>query len=230
MSDAVVPTIVLRGISKVYPLADIETRALWNIDLTINPNDYLSIVGPSGSGKSTLLALLGLLDFPSRGSYLLEGVEVGTLSLAKRARVRNAKMAFVFQSFNLIGDLTVLENVELPLVYRNTAVRERRASAMECIERAGLSHRANRYPSQLSGGEQQRVAIARALVGRPSILLADEPTGNLDSRDGNKIMELFSELHDAGSTLCLVTHNDLFASYASKQIAMLDGTIRSSQR
>src|SRR5207245_4797520 len=183
------------------------------------------IAGPSGCGKSTLLSLLGLLDSPSEGRYTLAGQEVAALPLAERARIRNRQIGFIFQSFNLIGDLTVYENVELPLTYRGMKAEERRARATEALEKVGMAHRANHLPSQLSGGQQQRVAVARAVAGRPLILLADEPTGNLDSRSGEAVMELLRDLHRAGATLCMVTHDPRYARHADRTIHLFDGCI-----
>src|SRR5216117_4155671 len=187
--------------------------------------EYFSISGPSGCGKSTLLSILGLLDSPSDGSYHLNGTPVQDLSMSERARVRNREIGFVFQAFNLIGDLTVYENVELPLTYRGMASPERRKRVMESLEKVGMAHRVKHYPSQLSGGQQQRVAVARALGGHPSILLADEPTGNLDSRNGEAVMELLRDLHREGATICMVTHDPRYASYADRTIHLFDGRV-----
>jgi putative ABC transport system ATP-binding protein len=203
----------------------VETHALAGIHLEINRGDYISISGPSGCGKSTLLAILGLLDTPSDGKYVLNQTPVETLKMRDRARIRNREIGFIFQAFNLIGDLTVYENVELPLTYRNMPARERKMHVTEALERVGMSHRMKHYPSQLSGGQQQRVAVARALVGQPSILLADEPTGNLDSANGEAVMELLRELHRSGATICMVTHDPRYARIADRNIRLFDGRI-----
>jgi len=215
----------LEGVTKVFTTDEVETHALAGIHLEINRGDYISISGPSGCGKSTLLAILGLLDTPSDGSYSLNQTSVATLKMRDRARIRNREIGFIFQAFNLIGDLTVYENVELPLTYRNMPAKERKGLAMEALERVGMSHRMKHYPSQLSGGQQQRVAVARALVGRPSILLADEPTGNLDSSNGEAVMELLRDLHRSGSTICMVTHDPRYAREADRAIRLFDGRI-----
>jgi putative ABC transport system ATP-binding protein len=213
-------------VTKVFYTDDLETHALDGIHLDVAQGEFLSISGPSGCGKSTLLALLGLLDLPTTGRYLLAGEEVSTLAPAARAKVRNERIGFIFQAFNLIGDLTVLQNVELPLTYRaNMSSDERRKAASFALERVGMSHRMNHHPSQLSGGQQQRVAVARALAGRPAILLADEPTGNLDSRNGEAVMNLLRELHREGSTICMVTHDPRYADYAERQIRLFDGRV-----
>lgn len=222
MSD---PLIRLEGITKVFLTDEIETRALADIHLQIAQGEYVSIAGPSGCGKSTLLGILGLLDTPTEGVYRLNNVEVGQLSLSERARIRNREIGFIFQSFNLIADLTVYENVELPLTYRGLDATERRERVLESLDRVGMSHRLRHYPGQLSGGQQQRVAVARALGGRPSILLADEPTGNLDSKNGEAVMDLLRQLHRGGATLCMVTHDPRFARHADRQIHLFDGRI-----
>jgi putative ABC transport system ATP-binding protein len=191
----------------------------------VKKGEYLSIAGPSGCGKSTLLAILGLLDTPSDGKYILNETPVETLKMRDRARIRNREIGFIFQAFNLIGDLTVYENVELPLTYRNMPARERKSLVMEALERVGMSHRMKHYPSQLSGGQQQRVAVARALVGKPSILLADEPTGNLDSANGEAVMELLRDLHRSGATICMVTHDPRYARTADRIIQLFDGRV-----
>ena len=224
MSD-VAALIRLEGIGKVFYTDDVETHALSDVHLELGRGDYLAISGPSGCGKSTLLSILGLLEAPTRGSYRLNGVEVQDLPAKRRARIRNREIGFIFQSFNLIGDLTVVENVELPLVYRGLPARERRARTRAALDRVGLGHRADHLPSQLSGGQQQRVAVARALVGEPSLLLADEPTGNLDSRNGESVMELLRELHRAGATICMVTHDPRFARYAARTVHLFDGRV-----
>lgn len=217
--------IKLDGVTKVFSTEDIETHALSGIHLEIKRGEYVTIAGPSGCGKSTLLAILGLLDSPSGGSYVLNGQPVQDLKLADRARIRNREIGFIFQAFNLIGDLTVYENVELPLTYRGMGSAERKKRVHDALERVGMSHRVKHYPAQLSGGQQQRVAVARALVGSPSILLADEPTGNLDSANGESVMELLSELHRAGATICMVTHDPRYALLAQRTIRLFDGRI-----
>jgi putative ABC transport system ATP-binding protein len=217
--------IKLDGVTKVFTTEDVETHALSGIHLDIRKGEYVSIAGPSGCGKSTLLAILGLLDSPSSGAYTLNGQAVQGLKLGDRARIRNREIGFIFQAFNLIGDLTVYENVELPLTYRGMGSAERKQRVHEALERVGMSHRVKHYPSQLSGGQQQRVAVARALVGSPSILLADEPTGNLDSANGESVMELLSELHRAGATICMVTHDPRYALLAQRTIRLFDGRI-----
>ena len=216
----------LDGVTKVFYTDDLETHALDGIHLDVGKGEFLSISGPSGCGKSTLLALLGLLDTPTGGRYLLGEQDVTSLAPAVRAKVRNERIGFIFQAFNLIGDLTVLQNVELPLTYREGMPSdERRKAALHALERVGMSHRVNHHPSQLSGGQQQPVAVARALAGRPSILLADEPTGNLDSRNGEAVMNLLRELHREGSTICMVTHDPRYADYADRQIHLFDGRV-----
>lgn len=217
--------IKLEGISKVFYTDEVETHALAGIHLEIRQGEYVSIAGPSGCGKSTLLSILGLLDTPSDGQYTLNGAAVANLAHAERARIRNREVGFIFQSFNLIGDLTVFENVELPLTYRGMSATERRQRVNEALEKVGMAHRMKHYPSQLSGGQQQRVAVARALAGKPSILLADEPTGNLDSKNGDAVMELLRELHREGATICMVTHDPRFARHADRQIHLFDGRV-----
>jgi putative ABC transport system ATP-binding protein len=219
------PIIRLEGIKKVFLTDEIETHALSGIHLEIAQGEYVSIAGPSGCGKSTLLAILGLLDTPSEGTYLLNQQQVANLDHAQRARIRNREIGFIFQSFNLIGDLTVFENVELPLTYRGLSAAERKERAMEALEKVGMGHRLRHYPSQLSGGQQQRVAVARALGGKPCILLADEPTGNLDSKNGDAVMDLLRQLHRDGATICMVTHDPRFARHADRQIQLFDGRI-----
>jgi putative ABC transport system ATP-binding protein len=219
------PLISLDDVKKVFVTDEVETHALAGIHLSINKGEYLSISGPSGCGKSTLLAILGLLDTPSDGAYNLNGTRVENMKLSERARVRNREIGFIFQAFNLIGDLTVYENVELPLTYRNMPSSERKKLAKEALERVGMAHRMKHYPSQLSGGQQQRVAVARALAGHPSILLADEPTGNLDSANGEAVMNLLSELHQEGATICMVTHDPRYAQLAERSITLFDGRI-----
>jgi putative ABC transport system ATP-binding protein len=213
------------AVTKVFITDEVETHALAGIHLDLKRGEYVSISGPSGCGKSTLLAILGLLDSPSDGTYVLNGKPVQSLKLSERARIRNREIGFIFQAFNLIGDLTVYENVELPLTYRGMAGAERKKRVHEALERVGMSHRVKHYPSQLSGGQQQRVAVARALAGEPSILLADEPTGNLDSANGEQVMDLLRELHRAGATICMVTHDPRYARYADRNIRLFDGRI-----
>ena len=217
--------IYLEGVTKVFVTDDVETHALAGIHLDIKKGEYLSIAGPSGCGKSTLLAILGLLDSPSDGTYILNGKPVQGLKLSERARIRNREIGFIFQAFNLIGDLTVYENVELPLTYRGMPGAERKKRVHEALERVGMSHRVKHYPSQLSGGQQQRVAVARALGGDPAILLADEPTGNLDSANGEAVMDLLRELHRGGATICMVTHDPRYARYADRNIHLFDGRV-----
>ena len=217
--------IKLDNLSKVFYTDEVETHALAGIHLDIQKGDYIAIAGPSGCGKSTLLSILGLLDSPTEGAYRLNGTAVQDLDLSQRARIRNREIGFIFQSFNLIGDLTVFENVELPLTYRGMRAPERRDRVHKALERVGMAHRAKHLPSQLSGGQQQRVAVARALVGEPSILLADEPTGNLDSRNGDAVMELMRDLHRNGSTICMVTHDPRFARHADRTVHLFDGRI-----
>jgi putative ABC transport system ATP-binding protein len=217
--------ILLEGVTKVFFTDEVETHALAGIHLEIRNGEYVSIAGPSGCGKTTLLSILGLLDTPSEGRYRLNNKQVADLSFSDRARIRNQEIGFIFQAFNLIGDLTVYENVELPLTYRGMAARERSGRVQEALERVGMSHRMKHYPSQLSGGQQQRVAVARAVVGKPSILLADEPTGNLDSRNSEAVMELLAELHKEGATICMVTHDPRFARYADRTIHLFDGRV-----
>ncbi len=217
--------IKLEGIKKVFFTDEVETHALAEIHLTIEQGEYVSIAGPSGCGKSTLLSILGLLDTPTDGSYTLNNQAVANLDFAARARIRNKEIGFIFQSFNLIGDLTVFENVELPLTYRGMNATDRKAAAVKALERVGMGHRMKHYPSQLSGGQQQRVAVARALGGKPSILLADEPTGNLDSKNGDAVMALLRELHREGATICMVTHDSRFSRHADRQIHLFDGRV-----
>jgi len=217
--------IQLDGLSKVFVTDEVETHALSDIRMEIQKGEYVSISGPSGCGKSTLLAILGLLDTPSGGQYVLNGRPVHGLKLAERAHIRNREIGFIFQAFNLIGDLTVFENVELPLTYRGMAGEERKRRVKNALERVGMAHREKHYPSQLSGGQQQRVAVARALGGDPSILLADEPTGNLDSANGEQVMELMRELHKGGATICMVTHDPRYATYADRAVQLFDGQV-----
>jgi len=219
------PLITMDGVRKVFYTDEVETHALDNINIRIERGEYVSIAGPSGCGKSTLLSILGLLDTPTEGTYVLNSRTATDLSLAERARVRNREVGFIFQSFNLIGDLTVFENVELPLTYRGMRPAERRERVTAALERVGMAHRSKHLPSQLSGGQQQRVAVARAVCGEPSILLADEPTGNLDSKNGEAVMDLLSELHQSGSTICMVTHDARYASHAERTIHLFDGRV-----
>ncbi len=215
----------MEGIKKVFYTDEVETHALSGIHMEIRKGEYVSIAGPSGSGKSTLLAIMGLLDSPTDGQYTLKGEPVANIGVGERARIRNREIGFIFQSFNLIGDLTVYENVELPLTYRGMSSSERKERVHKALERVGMSHRTKHYPSQLSGGQQQRVAVARALAGSPSILLADEPTGNLDSRNAEAVMELLRELHSEGATICMVTHDPRFARHAERTIHLFDGRV-----
>jgi putative ABC transport system ATP-binding protein len=219
------PLLRLEGVTKVFLTDNVETHALSGIHLEIDKGEFVSIAGPSGCGKSTLLAILGLLDSPTEGDYILSGKAVSDLPPAERAQIRNREVGFVFQSFNLIGDLTVFENVELPLTYRGVRASERRERVREALERVGMSHRERHLPSQLSGGQQQRIAVARAIAGEPLIVLADEPTGNLDSAHGEAVMDLLCELHSAGSTVCMVTHDPRYATYADRLIHLFDGQV-----
>ncbi len=219
------PLIKLEGITKVFYTDEVETHALSGIHLDIRQGEYVSIAGPSGCGKSTMLSILGLLDTPTDGNYWLNNKPVANLDFAERARIRNREVGFIFQSFNLIGDLTVFENVELPLTYRGMGAAERRSLVGAALEKVGMSHRVKHYPSQLSGGQQQRVAVARALVGKPSILLADEPTGNLDSKNGEAVMDLLRDLHREGATICMVTHDPRFSRHADRTVHLFDGRI-----
>lgn len=215
----------MESVKKVFLTDEVETHALSGIHLEIQRGEYISIAGPSGCGKSTLLSILGLLDSPSDGEYVLNGKPVQGLSLSERARIRNREIGFIFQSFNLIGDLSVYENVELPLTYRGMSSAERKEKVNAALERVGMAHRAKHLPSQLSGGQQQRVAVARAVCGDPAILLADEPTGNLDSTNGEAVMELLRELHRGGATICMVTHDGRFAKNADRSVHLFDGRI-----
>ena len=225
MNSAAKPLIRLEGITKVFQADEVETHALSNVHLEIQPGEFVSIAGPSGCGKSTLLSILGLLDSPSDGNYWIHSDHVEDLSLSDRTRIRNREIGFVFQAFNLIGDLTVYENVELPLTYRSMIGSERKKHVQDVLERIGMAHRGKHYPSQLSGGQQQRVAVARALVGQPSMLLADEPTGNLDSKNSEAVINLLQELHAEGATICMVTHDPRYASIADRTIHLFDGRI-----
>jgi len=219
------PLIQLNGVRKVFFTDEVETHALADVHLEIREGEYVAINGPSGCGKTTLLSILGLLDTPSDGSYLLEDKPVANLTPAERARIRNRRIGFVFQAFNLIGDLTVAENVELPLTYRGMSGAERTKRVQQALEKVGMSHRAKHYPVQLSGGQQQRVAVARAVVGDPAILLADEPTGNLDSTNGEAVMDLLRTLNRAGATVCMVTHDPRYAKHADRSIHLFDGRV-----
>jgi putative ABC transport system ATP-binding protein len=219
------PVIELDGLAKVFYTDEVETHALAEVTFTIERGEYVSISGPSGCGKSTLLSILGLLDSPTAGRYRLNSRAVEDLPMSERARVRNREIGFIFQSFNLIGDLSVYENVELPLTYRGMPASERKDRVIAALERVEMVHRAKHLPSQLSGGQQQRVAVARAVAGSPSILLADEPTGNLDSKNGEAVMELMRELHREGATICMVTHDPRYAQHAERTIALFDGRV-----
>jgi putative ABC transport system ATP-binding protein len=223
MSDH--PLIHMSDVKKIFYTDEVETHALAGIHLEINKGEYVSISGPSGCGKSTLLSILGLLDSPTEGEYWINNKEVSDLPMSERARIRNREIGFIFQSFNLIGDLTVYENVELPLTYRGMKSSERKERVHAALERVGMAHRAKHLPSQLSGGQQQRVAVARAVAGDPLILLADEPTGNLDSINGEAVMDLMRELHQAGATICMVTHDPRYARYADRSINLFDGLV-----
>jgi putative ABC transport system ATP-binding protein len=219
------PLIQLEGVSKIFYTDELETHALVGVDLDIEQGEYVSIAGPSGCGKSTLLSILGLLDTPTGGTYTLSGQRIDHLDPAERARIRNREIGFIFQAFNLIGDLTVYQNVELPLTYRRLPEADRKRRVQSALERVGMVHRMKHYPAQLSGGQQQRVAVARALAGDPAILLADEPTGNLDSKNGESVMELLRDLHQQGSTICMVTHDPRFTRYADRAVHLFDGRI-----
>jgi putative ABC transport system ATP-binding protein len=223
MSDNGNSIIVLKGVSKVFTTDEVETHALSEINLEIKKGEFVSIAGPSGCGKSTLLSVLGLLDSPTTGEYSLNNKPVANLTFGTRARIRNKEIGFIFQAFNLIGDLTVFENVELPLTYSGLPSSQRKVRVRKALERVGMSHRGKHYPSQLSGGQQQRVAVARAVAGEPSILLADEPTGNLDSSNSDTVMKLLDELHHEGATICMVTHDPRYAKHAQRVIHLFDG-------
>ena len=217
--------ITLKNIKKVFETEDIQTWALQNVDLEVKEGEFVAIMGPSGCGKSTLLNILGLLDTPTQGTYLLNGVDVSTMNEDQRTDIRKGKLGFVFQSFNLIDELNVSENVELPLIYMGAGKKERRQKVKEVIERVAMSHRAQHFPSQLSGGQQQRVAIARAVIARPNIILADEPTGNLDSKHGAEVMDLLKQLHAEGTTIGMVTHSQPDANYADRIVRLFDGEV-----
>jgi putative ABC transport system ATP-binding protein len=221
--------IQMENLSKVFTTDEVETHALAGVHLEIERGEFVSIAGPSGCGKSTLLAILGLLDSPSDGRYRLKGTPVERLDRSERARIRNREIGFIFQAFNLIGDLTVFENVELPLTYRHVPGTERKRMVREALEKVGMAHRQKHYPSQLSGGQQQRVAVARALVGEPSILLADEPTGNLDSANGEAVIEILRTLHRNGATICMVTHDPRYSQYADRTVRIFDGRVVEEQ-
>ena len=225
MAETARPIIHLRDLDKVYYTDEVETHALSKVHLDIERGEFVAIAGPSGCGKSTLLSIIGLLDAATEGSYELDGQSVRDFGPSVRARVRNEAIGFIFQAFNLIGDLTVYQNVELPLVYRRTPRGERKQRVYAALERVGMTHRANHFPAQLSGGQQQRVAVSRAIVGDPLILLADEPTGNLDSANGQAVMSLLGELHDGGATVCMVTHDPRYSGMAGRTLHLLDGRI-----
>ena len=229
MNNTPASLIKLDGVTKIFLTDEVETHALAGIHFDIKSGEFVSIAGPSGCGKSTLLSILGLLDSPTDGTYLLNGRPVQDLSLPERARIRNREIGFIFQSFNLIGDLTVYENVELPLTYRGMPASERKAAVNEALEKVGMAHRAKHLPSQLSGGQQQRVAVARALAGKPAVLLADEPTGNLDSKNGDAVMQLLTQLHAGGATIVMVTHDARFSAHANRTIHLFDGRIVDEQ-
>jgi putative ABC transport system ATP-binding protein len=225
MTEGMPTLLKLEGVTKVFYTDEVETHALSGVHMEIARGEYVSIAGPSGCGKSTLLSILGLLDSPTEGEYLLNGRPVADLPVSERARVRNREIGFIFQSFNLIGDLTVFENVELPLTYRGMRTADRKQRVESALERVGMAHRAKHLPSQLSGGQQQRVAVARAVAGEPLILLADEPTGNLDSKSGEAVMDLLRELHMSGATICMVTHDPRYARHAERSIHLFDGRV-----
>jgi putative ABC transport system ATP-binding protein len=228
--DSEKPLIHLVGVKKVFYTDEVETHALQDVHFDVQPGEYVAISGPSGCGKTTLLSLLGLLDTPSAGEYTLANEPVAKLSAADRARIRNRQIGFIFQAFNLIGDLTVYENVELPLTYRGLSAPDRKRRVTEALEKVGMAHRMKHYPAQLSGGQQQRVAVARAVAGDPLILLADEPTGNLDSVNGEAVMELLRELHRGGATICMVTHDPRYSAHADREIHLFDGRIVEERR
>ena len=224
-AEATQPLIRLSGLKKIFYTDEVETHAIQDIHLEIQPGEYVAIAGPSGCGKTTMLSILGLLDTPTEGEYTLAGESVAQLTASQRARIRNRQIGFIFQAFNLIGDLTVYENVELPLTYRGMSASERKQRVQDALERVGMSHRMKHYPAQLSGGQQQRVAVARAVAGDPLILLADEPTGNLDSTNGEAVMELLRELHRGGATICMVTHDPRYAAHADRSVHLFDGRV-----
>jgi putative ABC transport system ATP-binding protein len=230
METATKPLIQMESVSKVFLTEEVETHALNNVHLEIRSGEYVAIAGPSGCGKTTLLSILGLLDSPTDGTYTLNGQPVSGLTASQRAHIRNREIGFIFQAFNLIGDLTVKENVELPLTYRGMPAAERNKRVTEALERVGMGHRVGHYPAQLSGGQQQRVAVARAIAGTPSVLLADEPTGNLDSTNGEQVMGLLQELHREGATIVMVTHDPRYAEHAERSIHMFDGRVVREER
>jgi len=223
--SSIQPLILLEGVTKVFHADEVETHALSEVHLEIRPGEFLSIAGPSGCGKSTLLSILGLLDSPTDGNYWIHSDHAQNHSISDCTRIRNREIGFIFQAFNLIGDLTVYENVELPLAYRNMGAAERKRRVQEVLDRVGMAHRAKHYPAQLSGGQQQRVAVARALVGQPSVLLADEPTGNLDSKNSEAVIDLLRQLHADGATICMVSHDRGYAGIADRTIHLFDGRI-----
>lgn len=225
MTASNTPLIHMQGIRKVFHTDEVETHALADVHFDIARGEYVAISGPSGCGKTTLLSILGLLDTPTAGEYFIDGEPVARLAPMDRARVRNQQIGFIFQAFNLIGDLTVFENVELPLTYRDMAACERRDRVQAALERVGMTHRAKHFPAQLSGGQQQRVAVSRAVAGDPAILLADEPTGNLDSKNGEAVMELLRELHQNGATICMVTHDARYTQHADREVSLFDGRV-----
>jgi putative ABC transport system ATP-binding protein len=229
-ADAARPLLELQKIGKTFQTDDVETHALSNVELAVAKGEFVSISGPSGSGKSTLLAILGLLDVPSVGEYRIDGQDTAKLDPVRRAAMRNKSIGFIFQAFNLIGDLTVEENVELPLTYRGMPSGERKKRVADALESVRMSHRARHLPGQLSGGQQQRVAVARAVAGDPLILLADEPTGNLDSKNGDAVMELLCQLHANGATICMVTHNEDYAKKATRVVHLFDGRVVEDRR
>src|SRR5664279_4354920 len=229
MSDAGTPLIEIENLTKVFYTDEVETHALAGVHLMVRKGEYVAMSGPSGCGKSTLLSIIGLLDTPTAGDYKLNGQPVANLDFAERSRIRNREIGFIFQSFNLIGDLTVYENVDLPLTYRGMPAAERKQRVNEALEKVGMAHRAKHLPSQLSGGQQQRVAVARALAGSPAVLLADEPTGNLDSKNGEAVMDLLAELHKGGATIVMVTHDTRFARHAGRSVHLFDGRIVQEQ-
>lgn len=223
------PLISMRKLGKTFLTEEIETHALADVDVELKRGEFVSIAGPSGCGKSTLLSIMGLLDSPSSGEYFLKSQDVSDLSVRQRSQLRNREIGFIFQAFNLIGDLTVRENIELPLTYRGMPAGDRKERVQQALEKVDMAHRTSHYPSQLSGGQQQRVAVARALAGSPAILLADEPTGNLDSKNGLAVMELLKELHGEGATICMVTHDPRFASFADRTLHLFDGKVVSEE-
>jgi putative ABC transport system ATP-binding protein len=224
------PLLALVDVAKVYLTETVETRALREVHFEVQRGEWVAIVGPSGSGKSTLLSILGLLDTPTHGTYRLGGVSTAELTSRERARLRNRSIGFIFQTFNLIGELSVEDNVGLPLGYRGLSASERKARVHEALAAVDMSHRLRHYPAQLSGGQQQRVAVARAIVGKPELLLADEPTGNLDSANGAAVMDLLEQLHAGGATVCMVTHDASFAKRATRVASVFDGRVVEDRR